>query len=154
MSEKSAVRNPIAEHEEKYSRSERIADTVARIAGSTKTFFAAVLIVLVWALTGPLFNFSDTWQLVINTGTTIVTFLMVFLIQNSQDRQSSKDRAKASADYEVDLRTIEDFQKILSQHDHIHKELRLAAKERQILLDAIARMEESTKQRQPDQDPS
>jgi low affinity Fe/Cu permease len=131
MSKKPAVRNPIAEHEEKYSRSERIADAVARIAGSTKTFFAAVLIVL-WALTGPLFNFSDTWQLVINTGTTIVTFLMVFLIQNSQDRQSSKDRAKASADYDVDLRSIEDFQKILSQHDHIHKELRQAAKERQI----------------------
>ncbi len=154
MSEKPALRSPIEEHEEKYSRSERIADTVARIAGSTKAFFAAVLIVVVWALTGPLFDFSDTWQLVINTGTTIVTFLMVFLIQNSQDRQSSKDRAKASADYEVDLRTIEDFRKILSQHEHIYNELRRAAKERQILLDAIARMEESTKQRHPDQESS
>lgn len=52
------------------------------------TFFLAVAVILVWGLTGPLFGFSDTWQLVINTGTTIVTFLMVFLIQNTQNRDS------------------------------------------------------------------
>ncbi len=49
-------------------------------------FLLAVLVIVVWAITGPIFNFSDTWQLVINTGTTIVTFLMVFLIQNTQNR--------------------------------------------------------------------
>jgi low affinity Fe/Cu permease len=54
--------------------------------GKPVVFLAAVLIVVVWAVTGPLFGFSDTWQLVINTGTTIVTFLMVFLIQNTQNR--------------------------------------------------------------------
>jgi low affinity Fe/Cu permease len=56
--------------------------------GKPVVFLAAVLIVVVWAITGPLFGFSDTWQLVINTGTTIVTFLMVFLIQNTQNRDS------------------------------------------------------------------
>jgi low affinity Fe/Cu permease len=56
--------------------------------GKPVVFLAAVLIVLVWAASGPIFGFSDTWQLVINTGTTIVTFLMVFLIQNTQNRDS------------------------------------------------------------------
>ena len=61
---------------------------VARAAGRPVTFAACVLVVVAWAATGPLFGFSDTWQLVINTGTTIVTFLMVFLIQNTQNRDS------------------------------------------------------------------
>jgi low affinity Fe/Cu permease len=56
--------------------------------GKPVVFLAAVLIVIVWAVTGPVFGFSDTWQLVINTGTTIVTFLMVFLIQNTQNRDA------------------------------------------------------------------
>ncbi len=56
--------------------------------GRPKSFFIAVAVIVVWALTGPLFHFSDTWQLIINTGTTIVTFLMVFLIQNTQNRDS------------------------------------------------------------------
>ena len=55
-------------------------------AGSPWAFLLAFLVIVVWAITGPIFNFSDTWQLVINTGTTIVTFLMVFLIQNTQNR--------------------------------------------------------------------
>ena len=58
------------------------------ILGSAWAFVAAVLIILVWGLTGPTFHFSDTWQLIINTGTTIVTFLMVFLIQNTQNRDA------------------------------------------------------------------
>jgi low affinity Fe/Cu permease len=58
------------------------------MVGSSWAFILAVLIILVWALTGPLFHFSDTWQLVINTGTTIITFLMVFLIQNTQNRDA------------------------------------------------------------------
>jgi len=56
--------------------------------GHPGAFLIAALIIIVWGVTGPIFNFSDTWQLVINTGTTIVTFLMVFLIQNTQNRES------------------------------------------------------------------
>lgn len=56
--------------------------------GSSWTFLLAVMVILVWAFTGPMFDYSDTWQLLINTGTTIVTFLMVFLIQNAQNRES------------------------------------------------------------------
>jgi low affinity Fe/Cu permease len=66
----------------------RFAKATARTAGHAGTFGIAVVIVLIWASTGPIFHFSDTWQLVINTGTTIVTFLMVFLIQNTQNRDS------------------------------------------------------------------
>jgi len=58
------------------------------ILGSAAAFCGAILIIAVWALTGPTFHFSDTWQLIINTGTTIVTFLMVFLIQNTQNRDA------------------------------------------------------------------
>jgi low affinity Fe/Cu permease len=60
----------------------------ARATGRPVTFVLAVAIILIWALAGPIFGFSDTWQLVINTGTTIVTFLMVFLIQNTQNRDT------------------------------------------------------------------
>jgi low affinity Fe/Cu permease len=60
----------------------------ARLAGKPLTFLTAVLLVIVWAATGPLFGYSDTWQLVINTSTTIVTFLMVFLIQHTQNRDT------------------------------------------------------------------
>ena len=63
-----------------------VANTVAHLAGRPATFILCCLAVIVWAATGPLFGFSDTWQLVINTGTTIITFLMVFLIQNTQNR--------------------------------------------------------------------
>ena len=63
-------------------------------AGHPITFSTAVAIIIVWAATGPIFNYSDTWQLVINTGTTIVTFLMVFLIQNSQNRDAAAMQAK------------------------------------------------------------
>jgi low affinity Fe/Cu permease len=64
------------------------ASWTASASGRPHTFALACLIIVVWAVTGPLFAFSDTWQLVINTGTTIVTFLMVFLIQNTQNRDS------------------------------------------------------------------
>jgi low affinity Fe/Cu permease len=66
----------------------RAAVTMAQLMGSPWVFLAAVFSVLVWAATGPLFGFSDTWQLVINTGTTVVTFLLVFLIQNTQNRDA------------------------------------------------------------------
>jgi low affinity Fe/Cu permease len=63
-------------------------------AGQPLTFVVAVLVILVWGVTGPVFHFSDTWQLIINTGTTIITFLMVFLIQNSQNRDGAAMQAK------------------------------------------------------------
>jgi low affinity Fe/Cu permease len=66
----------------------RFAKWTARASGHPAAFMAAALIIVVWGVTGPIFKFSDTWQLVINTGTTIVTFLMVFLIQNTQNRDS------------------------------------------------------------------
>ena len=70
------------------------ASRVASLVGQPMAFVLALLIVLVWALSGPMFGFSDTWQLVINTGTTIVTFLVVFLIQNSQNRDAAAMQAK------------------------------------------------------------
>ncbi|HEX5258958.1 MAG TPA: low affinity iron permease family protein [Sphingomicrobium sp.] len=70
------------------------ATKIASAAGQPLTFITAVAVIVVWAVTGPLFHYSDTWQLIINTGTTIVTFLMVFLIQNSQNRDAAAMQAK------------------------------------------------------------
>jgi len=72
----------------------RFARVVARAAGRPVTFVVATLVIVVWAVTGPLFGFSDTWQLVVNTGTTIVTFLMVFLIQSTQNRDTEALQVK------------------------------------------------------------
>ncbi len=72
----------------------RFSNKVSEITGTATAFLAALLIVAVWGLTGPIFGFSNTWQLVINTGTTIVTFLMVFLIQNTQNRNSTAMQLK------------------------------------------------------------
>ena len=72
----------------------KFATATAKIAGKPWTFIGCLAIVLTWAATGPIFNFSETWQLVINTGTTVVTFLMVFLIQNTQNRDGAAMQAK------------------------------------------------------------
>jgi low affinity Fe/Cu permease len=74
----------------------RFANTVALWMGKPVIFFLALLTVLIWSATGPMFSYSDTWQLVINTGTTIVTFLMVFLIQHSQIRDTAAIQIKLS----------------------------------------------------------
>jgi len=71
-----------------------IASKISSYSGKAVTFILAMLVIVVWAITGPLFGFSDTWQLVVNTGTTIITFLMVFLIQNTQNRDSAALQAK------------------------------------------------------------
>jgi len=76
------------------SRFARFAYAVAHLAGKPGTFLIALIIVIAWALSGPAFGYSDTWQLVINTSTTIVTFLMVFLIQNTQNRDTMALQAK------------------------------------------------------------
>ena len=70
------------------------ATKISTAAGQPLTFIIAAGIIIVWAVTGPMFGYSDTWQLIINTGTTIVTFLMVFLIQNSQNRDAAAMQAK------------------------------------------------------------
>lgn len=72
----------------------RFSKAAARYTGSSKVFALALLIVLLWIATGPIFDYSDTWQLVINTGTTIITFLMVFLIQNTQNRDTKAMQLK------------------------------------------------------------
>src|SRR5512142_3306737 len=72
----------------------RFAKWIARVSGQPMTFGLALLIIIVWAITGPVFKFSDTWQLVINTSTTIITFLMVFLIQNTQNRDAEAMQLK------------------------------------------------------------
>ena len=75
-------------------RFSRAAQWTSQQCGRAYTFVGAIVIIVVWAITGPLFKFSDTWQLIINTGTTIVTFLMVFLIQNTQNRDTTAIQLK------------------------------------------------------------
>ena len=72
----------------------RFSKATARATGQPYTFACALLLIIVWALTGPLFHFSDTWQLVVNTGTTVITFLMVFLIQSTQNRDAEAVHVK------------------------------------------------------------
>lgn len=67
---------------------EHLSNKITRATGTPLAFLAAILVVILWAITGPIFHFSDTWQLVINTGTTIITFLMVFVIQQSQNKDT------------------------------------------------------------------
>jgi low affinity Fe/Cu permease len=113
----------------------KIATKVSNIAGSAWAFTFAFIIIVIWAVTGPLFDFSNTWQLVINTTTTIVTFLMVFLIQNTQNRdgramQLKLDeliRATRADDSFIDIEDLSDeelalvtaeFRKIHEKSDH------------------------------------
>ena len=67
---------------------DRFADRISKLTGSSKAFISAIVIVVLWAITGPIFHFSATWQMVINTGTTIITFLMVFIIQEAQNKDT------------------------------------------------------------------
>ena len=72
----------------------KIAQKLALWAGSPKTFLGAITLIFLWGLSGPIFHFNDTWQLIINTSTTIITFLMVFLIQNTQNRDTEAIQVK------------------------------------------------------------
>ncbi|PYS99053.1 MAG: low affinity iron permease family protein [Acidobacteria bacterium] len=127
----------------------RFARWIAAITGRPKTFGFAVLIILVWAITGPLFHFSDTWQLVINTGTTIITFLMVFLIQNTQNRDTEALQikldeliraVKGARNEVIDLEEMDETQLNairqeyldLADHARRHIELRDKAHERHL----------------------
>ena len=93
-SEEDYQRLILMKHKKSPSWFSRFAKWTASAAGKPVTFGLALLTIVVWGVTGPVFHYSDTWQLIINTGTTIVTFLMVFLIQNTQNRDSQAMHAK------------------------------------------------------------
>ena len=99
---------------------------VARAAGRPSTFATSIGLIVVWAVTGPLFGYSDAWQLVINTGTTIVTFLMVFLIQNSQNRDAAAMQAKLDELLRAVDKAREGFVGIEHRTDEQIEELRAA----------------------------
>ncbi len=117
------------------------ASTVTKATGRPASFFIALVVILVWALTGPLFGFSDTWQLVINTGTTIITFLMVFVIQQSQNKETvalhlklneliAATRGASNRLIDIEDLTEEEIDTIKSFYVRLSK---LAAKERNLL---------------------
>jgi low affinity Fe/Cu permease len=115
----------------------RFCQALSNRAGSSKTFLVAVALIILWGLTGPYFHYNDTWQLIINTSTTIITFLMVFLIQNTQNRdndilhlkidelkRATKDAQNASLCLEKmgtsDLRKLREQYSSLGESDHIN----------------------------------
>lgn len=112
----------------------KFAHKISRLAGTSWAFMFAVLIIAVWGITGPIFRYSDTWQLVINTGTTIITFLMVFLIQNTQNRADTAIQIKLDELLKgvegartslVDIEELsdEELERLHKQFEHLHKEL-------------------------------
>jgi low affinity Fe/Cu permease len=115
----------------------RVASVISALAGKPGAFVLSLLVVIVWAVTGPVFRFSDTWQLVINTGTTIVTFLMVFLIQNTQNRdgaaiQTKLDELIRASDAEDEFMGIE---KLTDQElERLHEKCARMARNTQRLL--------------------
>ena len=124
---------------------ERFARLAARWTGSSTAFSLAVVAIIVWAATGPLFNYSDTWQLVINTSTTIVTFLMVFLIQSTQNRDTMALQLKLSelilaSEAENRFAKAEDLSD--AELEALHKELHKRAEE---TLDHLNERRDATK---------
>ncbi|MFP3595361.1 low affinity iron permease family protein [Chryseobacterium sp. SIMBA_029] len=104
---------------------DKFADKAVCFTGSAGAFIAASVLVLIWAVTGPVFKFSETWQMVINTGTTIVTFLMVFLIQKAQNKDSKAIQIKLNeliAAHEQASNTIVDIEDLTEDElDELHK---------------------------------
>ena len=103
-----------------------VATRIAGFAGQPEAFAVALGFILVWAVTGPVFGFSDTWQLVVNTATTIVTFLMVFLIQNSQNRDAAAVQAKLDELIRVSSEARNRFIGIEHLTEHELREIRAA----------------------------
>ena len=136
-----------------------VAGRVSTWAGSAGVFLGAILIVLIWASSGPLFHYSDTWQLVINTGTTIITFLMVFLIQNTQNRDGKAVQikldeliraTKGARQYYMGLEDLTDDE--LSELERQVKEIAArpsSARAIQKLQDTIVAAREERKQQAP-----
>jgi low affinity Fe/Cu permease len=116
----------------------QFANRVAHIAGNPVTFLACVALVVLWAASGPFFGFSETWQLVINTGTTIITFLMVFVIQNTQNRdgaavQTKLDEIIRTSDAENEFVGIEKLTD--DELEKMHARIEEAAKKSQAALE-------------------
>ena len=118
-------------------RFSRLARRVANLSGRPATFLAASAAILLWALSGPFFGFSDTWQLIVNTSTTVITFLMVFLIQNTQNRDSEAIQIKldeliratqGAHNALLDLEEIEDEQ--FESYRRSYERLAAAAREK------------------------
>ena len=118
----------------------KLASAVTKFSGSSWGFGLAFSIVVVWALTGPLFKWSDTWQLVINTGTTIVTFLMVFLIQRTQNKDGLAIQLKlneivaameGASNRLIDVEDL-DEEELVILHKHYQKLVEMARKDAQI----------------------
>ncbi len=116
----------------------KIAHRASVLVGSSSAFMVAVVVVLVWAFSGRYFGYSDTWQLVINTGTTILTFLMVFLVQNTQNRDGRAMQLKldelirshkSSRNQMIDLEELSDVE-MERVHDQFHRIHEKAAKEK------------------------
>jgi len=123
----------------------KFANATAKATGSPIAFLICVLSVLIWAATGPAFKYSETWQLVINTGTTIITFLMVFLIQNTQNRdgaaiQTKLDELIRSSDAEDEFMGIETLTD--KELDVLHRKCSKTAANTQRLLDQAAKERE------------
>jgi low affinity Fe/Cu permease len=117
-------------------RFEAFSKTITGLAGSTGAFAIALSIIVIWALLGPLFHFSDTWQLVVNTGTTIITFLMVFLIQRSQNKDSLAIHMKlneivaavqGASNRLVDVESLSE-KELETLHRHYHELAKLACR--------------------------
>ena len=117
------------------SRYSQFAKLASRFCGRPTTFALAIAVIVIWVLTGPMFNFSDTWQLVVNTGTTIVTFLMVFLIQNTQNRDTEAIQIKLD---EL-IRATKGAHNALLDLEELDEEAQYAFRRRYEILAATAR---------------
>ncbi|HEU0093180.1 MAG TPA: low affinity iron permease family protein [Vicinamibacteria bacterium] len=120
---------------------ERFASAATRFTGSVPAFTLALGIILVWAITGPLFHFSNTWQLVINTGTTIVTFLMVFVIQQTQNKDGLAIQLKLN---ELVAALEGASNRLISVEDLTSEELRVLRAHYQLLAQRAKEMAEAT----------
>lgn len=118
----------------------KMAKKTSRVCGSSTAFMACIGVVLLWSTTGPFFDYSDTWQLIINTGTTIITFLMVFLIQNSQNRDAEAIQIKLdelircnekahNILLDLEALTIDELDRIKEKYNKLAQEARATLKE-------------------------
>jgi low affinity Fe/Cu permease len=115
----------MAKNKKKKNFFEQFANWATNATGSSAAFIIAIVVIIVWAVTGPVFKYSDTWQLVINTGTTIVTFLMVFLIQKTQNKDSKAIHLKLNeilASHQGASNRMVDIEDLTEMElDHLHK---------------------------------
>jgi low affinity Fe/Cu permease len=130
----------MGKHAHPKGRLEQISATVTRWAGSTAAFAAAAGVIVIWVALGPIFRYSDTWQLVINTGTTIVTFLMVFLIQRSQNKDSLAIHMKlnelvaaldGASNRLIDVESLSE-RELMTLREHFSTLVKLAAEEKDV----------------------